>query len=80
MNLASSYYYKPRTAGDGWASRDAELKDHIERIQEEFPGYGYRRLGRQLAGALAREETCQELGAELEVICKMLTALIKGTE
>jgi hypothetical protein len=25
-----------------------ELEDHIERIQEEFPGYGYRRLGLQL--------------------------------
>lgn len=49
MNLApSSYYYKPGTDMDGRVSRDAELKDHIERIQGEFPGYGYRRLGRQL--------------------------------
>ena len=29
---------------------------------------------------LITEETCQELRAELEVIAKMLTALIKGTE
>jgi putative transposase len=49
MKLApSSYYYKPRTDVDGRASREAELKDHIERIQGEFPGYGYRRLGKQL--------------------------------
>lgn len=24
------------------------LRDHIERLQQDFPGYGYRRLGRQL--------------------------------
>jgi hypothetical protein len=27
------------------ACHDAELKDHIERIQGEFLGYGYRRVG-----------------------------------
>jgi putative transposase len=49
MNLASSsYYYKPKTEVDGQASSDAELRGHIERIQGEFAGYGYRRLGKQL--------------------------------
>ena len=49
MNLASSsYYYKPKTDVEGQASSDAELRDHIERIQGEFAGYGYRRLGKQL--------------------------------
>jgi putative transposase len=49
MKLASSsYYYKPTTDLEGQARRDAELRDQIERIQGEFSGYGYRRLGRQL--------------------------------
>lgn len=49
MNLAlSSYYYQPKDNGDGHALQDAEIKGHIERVQGEFPGYGYRRLGRQL--------------------------------
>ena len=49
MNLASSsYYYKPTTDVEGQARGDAELRGHIERIQEEFAGYGYRRLGKQL--------------------------------
>jgi transposase InsO family protein len=49
MKLASSsYYYKPKTDVDGQARRDAELRGHIERIQGEFAGYGYRRLGKQL--------------------------------
>ena len=48
MNLApSSYYYKPKS-NPGQAKADAELRDQIERIQGEFPGYGYRRLGKQL--------------------------------
>jgi putative transposase len=49
MKLASSsYYYKPKTDVDGQAPSDAELRGHIERIQGEFTGYGYRRLGKQL--------------------------------
>jgi putative transposase len=49
MNLASSsYYYKPKTDVEGQAQSDACLRDHIERIQGEFAGYGYRRLGKQL--------------------------------
>lgn len=45
---ASSYYYKAKSDVGGQVSRDAELRDHIERIQGEFAGYGYRRLGKQL--------------------------------
>lgn len=49
MKLASSsYYYQSKGDVDGQARSDAELKDHIERIQGEFSGYGYRRLGKQL--------------------------------
>jgi putative transposase len=49
MNLAaSSYYYKAKSDVKGQARSDTELRDHIERIQGEFSGYGYRRLGKQL--------------------------------
>lgn len=49
MKLASSsYYYKPKIDVEGQARIEAELRDHIERIQGEFSGYGYRRLGKQL--------------------------------
>lgn len=48
MNLASSsYYYKP-PSDTRQAKTDAELCDQIERIHGEFPGYGYRRLAKQL--------------------------------
>ena len=49
MKLApSSYYYKPITDPSESSCSDAELRDHIERLQGEFAGYGYRRLGKQL--------------------------------
>lgn len=49
MKLASSsYYYQPVTDLEAKQSSDTLLRDHIERLQQDFPGYGYRRLGRQL--------------------------------
>ncbi len=49
MKLASSSdYYRPLTDLQERDRSDALLRDQIERLQGEFPGYGYRRLGRQL--------------------------------
>jgi putative transposase len=49
MKLASSsYYYQPVTDLEAQERSDALLRDHIERLQQDFPGYGYRRLGQQL--------------------------------
>ena len=45
---SSSYYYQPITDLEAKEHQDIELRDPIERLQGEFPGYGYRRLGRQL--------------------------------
>jgi len=49
MSLASSsYYYQPVTDLEGQECSDKLLRDHIERLQRDFPGYGYRRFGQQL--------------------------------
>jgi putative transposase len=49
MKLASSsYYYQPFTDLEAQEHSDTLLRDAIERLQQDFPGYGYRRLGRQL--------------------------------
>ena len=49
MKLASSsYYYQPTADLQERDRSDTELRDQIERLQGEFPGYGYRRLGQQL--------------------------------
>lgn len=49
MKLASSsYYYQRLTDLEAQEQSDALLRDHIERLQQDFPGYGYRRLSQQL--------------------------------
>jgi hypothetical protein len=42
---ASSYYYHPLTNLDIQERSEAQLRNHFERLQRDFPGYGYRRLG-----------------------------------
>jgi putative transposase len=45
---SSTYYYRPKTTALEPQRRDAELRDQIESIQTEFPGYGHRRLHQEL--------------------------------
>ena len=49
MSLASSsYYYQPVTDLQVQECSDALLRDHIGQRQQDFPGYGYRRLGQHM--------------------------------
>src|SRR5205823_7077210 len=47
-----SYYRRPGDTGPlaplDWAGRDVALRDAIERVVLEFPGYGYRRVSAHL--------------------------------
>ena len=46
---ASSYYYKSEAQHHRQReAEDEKLREKIERIHEEFPGYGYRRVTREL--------------------------------
>jgi putative transposase len=45
---SSSYYYQPVADLQAKERQDSELRDQIERLHAEFPGYGYRRLDKQL--------------------------------
>jgi hypothetical protein len=54
-----------------------ELEDLIERIQEEFPGYGYRRLGLQLRreGILINDKRIRRVQRQYQLYpirCKVL--------
>lgn len=44
----STYYYRPQVDPGDRAQQDADLRDRIERIQADFPGYGYRRVHEEL--------------------------------
>lgn len=44
----STYYYRPKIDPKKKAMSDSNLRDRIEKIQAEFPGYGYRRIQKHL--------------------------------
>ena len=44
----STFYHKPKQLTSEHLSRDADLRDKIEFIQADNPGYGYRRIYHQL--------------------------------
>ena len=48
MGLARSTYYHKPTRAELQKQRDLELRDLIEEIHEELPGYGYRRIRKHL--------------------------------
>jgi len=61
--VSSSYYSQPVSNLEQRDGDDALLRDHIERLQGEFPGYGYRRLGQQLRreGIVVNDEKIRRL-------------------
>ncbi len=48
MGVSRSWYYERPSAKQQGANKDVELRDAIERIVLEFPGYGYRRVTKAL--------------------------------
>lgn len=44
----SSYYYRPKTDPIEKARQEAEIRDLVEKVQSEFPFYGYRRVHEHL--------------------------------
>jgi hypothetical protein len=44
----SSYYYRPKGLSLWEQKQEADLQDRIEQLVCEFPGYGYRRVTKQL--------------------------------
>lgn len=48
FSVSRSWYYYERPSPEEKAAEDVELRDVIERIVLEFPGYGYRRVTKEL--------------------------------
>jgi putative transposase len=48
MGIAKSTYYHKSLRAERQLEKDLKLRDAIEIIQEEFPGYGYRRIREHL--------------------------------
>jgi len=48
MGISRATYYYKSTRGEGQILKDIDLRDWIELIHSEFPGYGYRRIRQHL--------------------------------
>jgi putative transposase len=70
MNMAgSTFYYRSKATG---SREDADVTDRIEAICLEFPGYGYRRVTRQLQyeGKRINHKKVLRLMRESDLLCR----------
>jgi len=83
MKLArSSFYYKPQSGTTEQLQTQADLRDKIEAICLEFPGYGYRRVTVQLQheGWQINHKKVLRLMRESDLLCSIKWKRIKTTD
>jgi putative transposase len=77
----STYYYKPRSQ-EARLEEDVELRDRIERIVVEFPGYGYRRVTHELQrqGKRVNHKRVLRLMRQAELLCRRRRRFVATTD
>ena len=80
MNIARSTFYYQRKAPP--SGKDAEIVDRIEAICLEFPGYGYRRVTKQLQheGKVINHKKVLRLMRESDLLCRVRHKRVKTTD
>jgi putative transposase len=82
MKLArSSFYYKPQSETAEQLESEADLRDKIEAICLEFPGYGYRRVTKQLAHdhLIVNHKKVLRIMRESDLLCRIKRKKVKTT-
>jgi len=76
----SWYYGRPR--GVGPSEAEVELRDAIERVTLEFPGYGYRRVAKALAreGVVANHKRVLRVMREESLLCQLKKRFVATTD
>lgn len=83
MKLApSSYYYQPQSEDNEQLQTHADLRDRIEAICLEFPGYGYRRVSQQLKrdGQIVNHKKVLRIMRESDLLCRMKRKKVRTTD
>jgi transposase InsO family protein len=77
----STYYYKP-CSHESSLEEDVKLRDWIERIVLEFPGYGYRRVTHQLQrqGLQINHKRVLRLMRQAELLCRRRRRFVTTTD
>ncbi len=73
FSVSRSWYYERRPSSEEKARRDVELRDAIERIVLEFPGYGYRRVTKELQrrGWMINHKRVLRIMREESLLCQL---------
>jgi len=80
MNIArSTFYYRRQNTSMG---KDTGVTDRIEAICLEFPGYGYRRVTKQLQheGKVINHKKVLRLMRESDLLCRLKRKWVKTTD
>jgi putative transposase len=82
MGLSRSWYYARRVAAEKKAHKDVELRDAIERIVLEFPGYGYRRVTAALRrqGWSVNHKRALRIMREESLLCQLKRRFVPTTD
>ena len=80
MNIARSTFYYRRKAPS--PETGADITDRIEAICMEFPGYGYRRVTKQLQhdGKVINHKKVLRLMRESDLLCRVRRKWVKTTD
>lgn len=80
MNIAKSTFYYRRKAPS--SQNGADLTDRIEAICLEFPGYGYRRVTKELQhnGKVINHKKVLRLMRENDLLCQVRRKWVKTTD
>jgi len=78
----SSYYYRPKRDPVERTRRDASLRDEIERVQAEFPRYGYRTLHKHFEreGKVINEKRIRRVMREYGLFPEIKRAYVQTTD
>lgn len=81
MSVSRSWYYE-RPSVTERAQKDVELRDAIERIVLEFPGYGYRRVTEALKrkGWVVNRKRVLRLMREESLLCQIKRRFVATTD
>ena len=85
MGVSPSWYYEraksSSSSSSERAARAVELRDAIERIVLEFPGYGYRRVAKALAsqGWVVNHKRVLRVMREESLLCQLKKRFVVST-
>jgi putative transposase len=82
FSVSRSWYYERPSPEQRAYSRDVELRNAIERIVLEFPGYGYRRVTKELQrrGWAVNHKRVLRIMREESLVCQLKLRFVPTTD